>query len=149
MAIIRNVTAENDSIKKAITLIPADTVYRIMQDAAPTIDPLIYPFSGPQVKFYYSAYISGLLNQKLVKTQENALSACFDYSQGLTREIGSLDAMNKNLSGRLELCSEETVLYKKTAENLNNTLTNVKKRGKVLTIASGVGAFLLGVAIAK
>jgi hypothetical protein len=149
MAIIRIVTAENDSIKKAITLIPADTVYRIMQDAAPTIDTLIYTFSGPQVKFYYSAYISGLLNQKLVKTQENALSACFDYSQGLTREIGSLDAMNKNLSGRLELCSEETVLYKKTAENLNNTLTNVKKRGKVLTIASGVGAFLLGVAIAK
>ena len=145
---IEIVTAENDSIKKAIALIPPDTIYKLMQIAAPDTMPKIYPFSARQTIFYYSEYIDNIGNKKLLKSYENSLYGCLDYSQGLGKQIELLNDRNSNTEKQLALSDMQTGLFKTSSENLSNKVSYLKKKQKYFTIGMGV-AFVLGVIAAK
>ena len=145
---IEIVTAENDSIKKAIALIPPDSVYKLAQIAAPDTMPKIYPFSARQTIFYYSEYIGNIGNRKLLRSYENAISGCLDYSQGLGKQIELLNVRNSNTEKQLALADLQTELFKKSSENLNSKFKIAQKKQKYFTIGMGV-AFVLGVIAAK
>lgn len=145
---IEIVTAENDSIRKAIALIPPDTIYKIMQETVPDNLPKPYVYSAPQIKFYYSAYVSDVQKTALLKAHENALYGCLDYSQGLGKQIELLNVRNSNTEKQLALADLQTELFKKSSENLNSKFKIAQKKQKYFTIGMGV-AFILGVIAAK
>ena len=145
---IEIVTAENDSIKKAIALIPPDSVYKLAQIAAPDTMPKIYPFSARQTIFYYSEYIDNIGNRKLLRGYENSLNSCLDYSVGLGKQIELLNVRNSNTEKQLALADLQTGLFKTSSENLSNQVSYLKKKQKYFTIGMGV-AFVLGVIAAK
>lgn len=145
---IEIVTAENDSIKKAIALIPPDSVYKLAQIAAPDTMPKIYPFSARQTIFYYSEYIDNIGNRKLLRGYENSLNSCLDYSSGLGKQIDLLNVRNSNTEKQLALADLQTGLFKTSSEDLSNKVSYLKKKQKYFTIGMGV-AFVLGVIAAK
>ena len=142
------VTAENDSIRKAIALIPPDSVYKLAQIAAPDTMPKIYPFSARQTIFYYSEYIDNIGNRKLLKSHAAALGSCLDYSAGLGKQIELLNVRNSNTEKQLALADLQTELFKKSSADLNNKFSIAQKKQKYFTIGMGV-AFALGVIAAK
>jgi len=142
--LVNVLTVQNDSLKQTLLNVPDDTIYIRMQETVPTQLPLIYPFSGPQIRFYYATYIETIGNRKLITAQETALKSCVDYSLGLGTEIDLLNNANANLGKQIILADLQTSLYKDSAEKLTNKLSNVKKREKLLTIGGLVVGYLLG-----
>jgi hypothetical protein len=124
---IEIVTAENDSIKKAIALIPPDTVYKLMQETVPDNLPKPYIYSAPQIKFYYSAYVSDVQKTELLKTHEKALYGCLDYSAGLGKQIELLNVRNSNTEKQLALADLQTELFKDSSQKLSNRVATLEK----------------------
>lgn len=138
---VKSLQIENRKLRDSLLNAPPDTIYLRMQEVIPTTEPLIYPFSAPQIRFYYEAYIDNGFNLSLVKSQEIALNSCIALTTGLRGEVSVVTRQNENLSRQVVLADMQRDLYKISYEKYYSRYTNSKK---IHYLWGGAG-FVLGI----
>jgi type II secretory pathway pseudopilin PulG len=138
---------ENERIKDSLLNVPNDSIYSRMQAIATNVQnkPLVYPFSGPQIRFYYSTYIDNIGNVKLLKSAENALNLCTELSTGLRTEIELHKKNYSVVTEELKLADLQRDLYRTNYE----TYFNKYNKSKKMSYLWGGTGFILGLLLAR
>jgi FtsZ-binding cell division protein ZapB len=138
---------ENERIKDSLLNVPNDSIYSRMQAIATNVQnkPLVYPFSGPQIRFYYSTYIDNIGNVKLLKSAENALFLCTELSTGLRTEIELHKKNYSVVTEELKLADLQRDLYRTNYE----TYFNKYNKSKKMSYLWGGTGFILGLLLAR
>jgi hypothetical protein len=94
--------------------IPDDTVYVRLQPIYPNFDtsPLLYPFSGSQIRQIYTTAISfPMLSQEHI-LQGKTLKTCLNLNTGYEKGISNLNSQIANLESNIKKCDEQVGNYK-------------------------------------
>lgn len=132
----------------SLLAVPNDTIFVRLQSIYPNYDtsPLIYPFSGIQIRQIYTTAISyPLLKQEYI-LQGRTLKTCMDLNDGFETGIANLNSQISNLTENIGKTDLQIENYKSEVNILGK---QVKRKGfwsKTLLITTGIAT---GIAILK
>ena len=105
---IRRHKAEIDSLMN----IPNDTIFVRLQPIFPNFDqgPLLYPFSGSQIRQIYHTAISYPRLQKENDLQKDLLATCINLNNEYEKSEENFNAIIDNLNKNIESCDKQLSL---------------------------------------
>jgi len=123
--------------------IPDDTVYVRLQPIFPNYDnqPLIYPFSGNQIRQIYNTALSYPMLEKEYGLQSNLLLTCNNLNKKFEASEANYKAQVDNLNKQISNCDQQAGLkdsqLKITQKQLNRkTFWNWTQKGLIVAIGT-------------
>jgi chromosome segregation ATPase len=129
---------ENKRIRDSLLNIPYNSVYARMEEIKPAVLPREYSFDGPQVHFWYTAYIDNQFNVKSLKSAENELFDCDGLVKGLRAENNLINSQNGNLGKQLTIADNQLGLYQNKTVSLQRDNKRLKTEKRVWQVVSGL-----------
>lgn len=124
--------------------VPNDTIFVRLQPLYPNYDtsPLIYPFSGSQIRQIYTTAISYPLLTQEFQLQGKALNVCTELNTGYESSISNLKGQVSLLEQDVSKCDEQVGNYKKQVIQLNKQVDRGKFLKRTFLTTTGIAALI-------